>query len=214
MESKGPGPFETRPPSSYVLHYCKATYMKRRKTLDIAMDHLRKHEIRFYRSDEVPAIQFQIRESGGLYLCTLYADEEYNYVSFEVRQGLRIPKEKLAEVAEWTVRANWRLYAGRFDFDITDGDICFRTGFYLGSGRFVESMLPPLIGASCQTYDRYVPSLMAVVFQSATPEEAISQVEQQGQEQEISDEEFGELMNRLVEGIEEDPPSDPPPSEG
>lgn len=188
--------------------------MKRRKILDIATDHLRKHDIRFYRSEDAPAIQFQIRESGGLFLCTLYADEEYNYVSLEVRQGLRVPKEKIQEIAEWTVRANWRLYAGRFDLDMSDGDICFRTGFYLGSGRFVDSMLPPLIGASCQTYDRYLPSLMAVIYQDITPEEAILQIEQRYAEPEITDEEFGELMNRLVEGIDEDPGgSEPPASE-
>lgn len=182
--------------------------MKRRKILDIVTEHLRKHELRYYRADEAPAIQFHIRERSGLYVCTLFADEEYNYVNFEVRQGLRIPKEKLAEVAEWVVRANWRLYAGRFDLDMGEGDICFRTGFYLGSGRFVESMLPPLIGASCQTYDRYLPSLMAVLFQDAKPEEAIAVVEQQAAEPEISDEEFGELMERLVEGIADDD-SDP-----
>jgi hypothetical protein len=178
--------------------------MKRRKILDVAVEHLRKHDLRYYLSDDLPAIQFQIRESNGLFVCTLFADEEYNYVSFEVRQGLRAPKNKLAEVAEWAARANWRLYAGRFDVDMNEGDICFRTGFYLGTGRFVDSMLPPLIGASCQTFDRYLPSLLAVLYQDVSPEEAIAAVEQRASEQEISDEEFGELMERLVEGLSED----------
>ncbi len=117
----------------------------------------------------------------------------------------------MAEVAEWAARANWRLYAGRFDVDMNEGDVCFRTGFYLGSGRFVESMLPPLIGASCQTFDRYLPSLLAVLYQDVSPEEAITAIELRSSEQELSDEEFGELMERLVEGIHEDDSDGPNP---
>ena len=75
-------------------------------------------------------------------------------------------------------------------------------------------MLPPLIGASCQTYDRYLPSLMAVLYQDVSPEDAITQIELRHAEPEITDEEFGELMNRLVEGIDEDSGgSEPPASE-
>ena len=66
---------------------------------------------------------------------------------------------------------------GNFEMDYSDGEIRFKTSIDVSGDRITFALLRQLIYTNVLTMDQYLPSIMAVIYGNATPEEAIAQIE-------------------------------------
>ncbi len=91
---------------------------------------------------------------------------------------MKINEDKRAEVAEFLTRANYGLHVGNFEMDMEDGEVRYKT-----TGVTDEKTMPSLDVIRRLTYigfsmfDRYVPSLLSIVYGEKTPLEAIAEAE-------------------------------------
>ena len=91
---------------------------------------------------------------------------------------MNVVEDKRAAVAEYLTRANYGLHVGNFEMDMTDGEVRYKT-----TGVADENTMPGLDVIRRLTYvgfsmfDRYVPSLLSILYGGKTAEEAIAEAE-------------------------------------
>lgn len=91
---------------------------------------------------------------------------------------MKVEEDKRAAVAEYLTRANYGLHVGNFEMDMTDGEVRYKT-----TGVADEDTMPGLDVIRRLTYvgfsmfDRYVPSLLSILYGGKTAEEAIAEAE-------------------------------------
>lgn len=91
---------------------------------------------------------------------------------------MKVSEEKRAEVAEYLTRANYGLHVGNFEMDMEDGEVRYKA-----TGVTDEATAPNLDVIRRLTYvgfsmfDRYIPSLLSIVYGEKTALEAITEAE-------------------------------------
>lgn len=91
--------------------------------------------------------------------------------------GLVVPSSVRAQAAEWVVRANNRVPAmGRWDLDMDDGEILFKTAVPC-SDSFDRDLAEFHLSLVLWAGEKFTRSLMEVVVGKSTPAEAIRAIE-------------------------------------
>lgn len=91
---------------------------------------------------------------------------------------MKVNEDKRAEVADYLTRANYGLHVGNFEMDMEDGEVRYKT-----TGVTDEKTAPSLDVIRRLTYigfsmfDRYIPSLLSIVYGEKTAQEAIAEAE-------------------------------------
>lgn len=83
-------------------------------------------------------------------------------------------KEKLAQVAEFITRANYRLKYGEFQMNYNDGEIRFHLTFPMVALRADRDLIPTLIGYTTRALSDFSKGLTEVLMDLKTPEEAVA----------------------------------------
>jgi hypothetical protein len=151
---------------------------------------------RTYMKTNSGAFVLPIACDNAIFHAIVSTDDERRYVAVEFLAGVRVPAGRRREVAEWTVRANYRLRHGRFEFDFDAGDATFVTGIFVGGATLDEELLEPLFRIGLDVFDRYMPSLMKVAFGGTEAADAIDEVERPSPR--LSESDFVELMEGLL----------------
>lgn len=77
------------------------------------------------------------------------------------------------QVLELVARANRGLPIGRFDIDLSDGQVTFHIGHAFGSSGLQDEEVQRLFSTAIATVDRYFPALMRLMYGGHTPEDAV-----------------------------------------
>lgn len=110
-------------------------------------------------------IQFRITHEGDYF-------QLVSYYPFRVRD------EKLRlSVAELLTRANYKMLVGKFEMDMSDGEIRFQVSHLIDGGIFTAETVERIYMTSLFTLDRYFPALMQHIHAGYTPEDAIFHAE-------------------------------------
>ena len=99
-------------------------------------------------------------------------------IHFVLPIGSGRDKDDQTRVAEFLTRANYGLLRGRFELDLSDGEIFFHDAVY-GLGDFVPSQkaIDRLISHGLAMVEMYGDALLKVICEVATPEEAVNEAE-------------------------------------
>ena len=152
--------------------------------------------VRFFKEDDWPATQIEgqtavsmnFQGQHGRWGCLARADEEKELALFYSYCPIKVPEAKRAELAEFITRANYGLYIGNFELDYNDGEVRYKTSIDVeGNAVLVQepdettplgfALMKRLVYDNVGVMDKYMPGIMAVVYGSATPAQAIAQVE-------------------------------------
>ncbi len=76
---------------------------------------------------------------------------------------VRVPPDRIVEVALFLTRANFGLVIGNFELDMDDGEVRFKTSVDLEGVDFTDLVVDHLVLAAIVTSDRYLPGLVAVL---------------------------------------------------
>jgi hypothetical protein len=74
-----------------------------------------------------------------------------------------VPKEKLADMAEFQARINYGLIIGNFEMDWDDGEIRFKTSLDFKNDRLSDTLLGQLFNANLRNMNLFFPGLEAVI---------------------------------------------------
>src|SRR5699024_2156839 len=91
---------------------------------------------------------------------------------------MKVAEDKRAAVSEYLTRANYGLHVGNFEMDMEDGEVRYKT-----TGVTDADTMPSLDVIRRLTYigfsmfDRYIPSLLSIIYGGKTPTEAIAEAE-------------------------------------
>lgn len=91
----------------------------------------------------------------------------------------RVPRERRGAVAEFITRANYGLPMGTFEMDFSDGEVRLRSGLDYEDGGLTHFKLKNLLPPTISLMERYLPSLLAVIYSSVDPAEAIRDAERE-----------------------------------
>ena len=81
--------------------------------------------------------------------------------------------ERRAAVAELLTRINWELTMGCFEMNHADGEIRFRTSVMLPAADITDGIVKHLLGSNLAIVDERINQIMAVLYSSTSPEDAI-----------------------------------------
>ncbi len=114
---------------------------------------------------------------NGQWTCYAQAREEQAQLLFYAVCPVKAPEDKRMAVAELLTRANYGLFIGNFEQDMTDGEIRYKTSIDVEGDRLTPALVKPLVYANVLMMDRYLPGIMSVIYGNAAPAEAVAKTE-------------------------------------
>jgi hypothetical protein len=91
---------------------------------------------------------------------------------------VKVPEELRVAAAEFITRANYGLRIGNLEMDFSDGEVRYKSSLDFEGESLTSQLIKLAIYPAVQTMDRYLPGLMAVVYGSKTPTEAVAEIEE------------------------------------
>lgn len=131
----------------------------------------------FTKVDNVDALRTRFRGTNGEWNCFARVYEEEQQALFYSVCSVNVPEEQRQIMAELLTRANYGLAIGNFEMDFEDGEIRFKTSVDVQDDEFSPALIKNMVYANVMIMDRYMPSIMAVLYGNISPNEAIAQVE-------------------------------------
>lgn len=114
---------------------------------------------------------------NGQFTCYAQEREEQQQIVFYSVFPVRVPGERMADVAEFIIRANYGMIIGNFEMDYNDGEIRYKTSVDVEDVTVEDALVRHLIYANVLTMDKYFPGLMRVLYAGIDPVSAIEEVE-------------------------------------
>jgi hypothetical protein len=114
---------------------------------------------------------------NGQFTCFAQERQDQQQFVFYSIFPVRVPENKMADVAEFINRANYGMIIGNFEIDYADGEIRYKTSVDVEDVELTDPLLRHLIYANVLTIDKYFPGLMRVLYADVTAEDAIYEVE-------------------------------------
>jgi hypothetical protein len=133
-------------------------------------------EKRGYVHSSQPAerkILINITGRNAEYRFQLRLSHDDEFLQILVHYPFRVREEKLrGSVAELLTRANYAMLLGKFEMDLSDGEVRFHLSHLIESELSVETV-ERLFFTSLLTAERYFPALMQHLHAGYTPEDAV-----------------------------------------
>ena len=110
-------------------------------------------------------IQFRITHEG-------------DYCQMVLNYPFRVRDEKLRlSVAELITRANYKMVVGKFEMDMSDGEVRYHVAHLIDGSDFTAEIVERIYMTALYTMDRYFPALMQHIHAGYTPEDAVFHAE-------------------------------------
>lgn len=139
-------------------------------------------------------------ENGKLTILVREQAGHFGCLSVSTTFGFMAPESSLKTVSEWAVRANYGTILGKFDIDHRDGEVDFEINVPSCFGPLTDESCCHIMMASLTTVDRYIPSLMKVVYGGISPKKAVE--EASAPLSGPSDAEVSEACKGIIEELE------------
>lgn len=105
--------------------------------------------------------------------CRVFVDEPRAQVAYYSLFPAVVPAERRGAVVDFITRANVGLVIGNFEFDTDHGELRYKTSIDVEGDRLTPALLTHVVHANVLTMDRYLPGLLSVIQDGATPAEAL-----------------------------------------
>lgn len=126
-------------------------------------------------------IEFGFRGDAASLPVLIGVGDELLTVLIMVRHTVVVPECRRTEVAELICRANYGLRLGRFELDMSDGELNFVVAIPLVDAALGEKQFRYALEAALLYSDRYYNAFHRLLFDSdLSPAEAVAEVEMSG----------------------------------
>lgn len=148
------------------------------KLLDAVERFLIEDEWQYEQVGDKPVLKMLFGGEHGEWTCLAQVSEELEQFVFYSICPSRVPASKRLAMAEFITRANCGLILGNFEMDFEDGEVRYKTSIDVEDDRLSPALVKRLIYTNVWMMDRYFPGIMAVIFTSISPKEAIQLLEE------------------------------------
>jgi hypothetical protein len=149
------------------------------------MESLYEQMVSFFRDDHWPylevdesVLQMNFQGQNGRWTCYAQSRMDVGQVVMYSVCPMTVPEGLRTAVAEFITRANYGLIIGNFELDYDDGEVRYKTSLDAENAPLSHELMQPLVYANVWTMDRYLPGLMAVIYGSTSPRDAVALAEQ------------------------------------
>ncbi len=127
--------------------------------------------------DNLPILSLGFSGKNGRWMCYAQArDDQQQFVFYSVCP-LNVPEARRPAVAEFITRANYGMIIGNFEMDYTDGEVRYKTSIDVEGVGLSAPLAKQMVYANVLIMDRYLPGLMAVMYGSEAPRDAVERIE-------------------------------------
>lgn len=124
-----------------------------------------------------PILQVGYQGKNGKWMCYARAnDDPKQFVFYSICPAVASEEHKLA-IVEFITRANSGMVIGNFEFNLSSGEIFYKTSIDVEGDRLTSTLIQRLVYTNVAIMDHYLPGMMAVLDEQATPEAALAQIE-------------------------------------
>ena len=140
-------------------------------------DYFTRHDWKF-TVDEKSRILIDFYGKNGQWRCVVIPDEEEHLIIFLSLLPCLARENLQPACVELMSRINWRLTAGCFALDFSDGEILFKTTAFLQRKKLSDEFIGGFVGYNLSTMDRHFPAFMKVLYTGAKPIDALANPEE------------------------------------
>lgn len=123
--------------------------------------------------ENTTAVSMEYRGRNGRWNCHLHVLEESDQIVFYSLFPAHADDTKRLSAMEFVCRVNSGLILGNFELDLFDGDIRFKTSIDVEGNGLSDALLKPIVFVNLTTMDRYFNSLMALLYQDISVDDAL-----------------------------------------
>ena len=92
--------------------------------------------------------------------------------------SIKVPEPARVAAAEYLTRANYNLILGNFELDMSDGEVRYKTSISVGEkGVLTSDLIRGVVVVNLNTFDKYMPGLLAVAMGGKNPAKAVREAE-------------------------------------
>lgn len=134
------------------------------------------------REGDDDMISFRLEDEGGNeWGCLALADEQSEQAIFYSVVLETTPPEHRPEVMKFVTLANYGMQVGNFELDLEDGEVRFKTSIDVEGVDLGEGLLRNMVELNILMMGLYYDGLVAVMRGGMTAEEAIAEIEDDGE---------------------------------
>ncbi|MBE9031492.1 YbjN domain-containing protein [filamentous cyanobacterium LEGE 11480] len=129
-------------------------------------------------NDPTTTLRLSFRGDNGQWPCYAKLNQQQQTLCFYSIAPIPAQPDQQPATAEFITRANYGMILGNFELDYSDGEIRYKTSIDVEGDNLTPALIQNLVYTNVMTMDQYLPGLLAVLEQNATPQQAIALVEQ------------------------------------
>jgi len=144
--------------------------------------HFVDRELRYSEHEERRTVTADFRGEVGSFRLMSRIDDDDSLLQVFVYIPIRATPGSRAAIAEAVSRANFGMKVGKFELDMSDGELLFQAAHILVPDSEGETFLPDqvigrVIGTALAMVDKYTPAFLSIIYGNETPSDAIRCVE-------------------------------------
>lgn len=113
---------------------------------------------------------------GEFRTCFDVNDEDERFAVF-VYAPVKVPEQHRSAVAEFLTRVNYRLFLGKFEFDLDDGEVRMVSTVFMGGSILSQAMIEQMENTAHMSMNQYWPGMMVVAYGGQSAAEALAVVD-------------------------------------
>lgn len=122
-------------------------------------------------------LQTAFRGDNGEWDCLAVVLDSSDHFLFYSIVGKSVPEQVRVQMAFFLHRANHGLNIGNFEFDLSQGEIRFKTSVQANSSQFTHEMFQSLVHHNVLVVDEYFPGIRSIIEDAMSAEAAIMMIE-------------------------------------
>ena len=127
--------------------------------------------------EDKTALQLTFQGKNGRWTCYATTNEDRQEFVFYSLCPFNAPDAQRVAMAEFLTRANYGLPIGNFEMDFDSGEIHYKTSIDVEGDCLSEALVQQLVYCNVTMMDQYLPGMMAVMYGSSSPADAIAAIE-------------------------------------
>lgn len=145
---------------------------------EIIENFLKKSNFKYTYIEDDSAFRLGFNMSCKLKQCEVFIRLDKDFLLIHGQIEIKADKHSIDKISEYLTRANYGLIFGNFELDYTDGEIRYKLAVDCMEGStLTDNLLRKSIFLPVMMFDKYGNGLLEVLFDFATPEEAINKIE-------------------------------------
>jgi hypothetical protein len=148
-----------------------------RDLLALAQDYLERAGWDVERHPDEALLRTVTESRDGTWTCYVRAREPEQQLVFYSVHPRSAPPARRADIGEFLHRVNYGTIVGNFELDCDDGEIRFKTSIDAEGEALTDVQLEKLATFNVRSMSQYLPLVDAVIDGTATPCEAMEQVD-------------------------------------